>query len=94
MGALCRCFSAILLLQVSSLLCQEPEPEPCRPGFSAEVYTFLVPGRHLERGRALGRALSLDTKSGPKRVLGDVVNQVTLKVSDATEGRLQTQIWK
>lgn len=37
------------------MLCQETEPEPCRPGFSAEVYTFRVPGRHLERGRALGR---------------------------------------
>lgn len=43
--------------QVSSWLCQEsePEPEPCSPGFSSEVYTFLVPERHLEKGHVLGR---------------------------------------
>ncbi|XP_012860621.1 cadherin-1 [Echinops telfairi] len=39
--------------KVSSCLCQEPEP--CRPGFSAETYTFPVARRHLERGRVLGR---------------------------------------
>ncbi|ERE79769.1 cadherin-1 [Cricetulus griseus] len=51
-----RSLSAILfLLQVSSWLCQEQEPEPCRPGFSAEVYTFQVPWRHLERGHLLGK---------------------------------------
>ncbi|XP_021076002.1 cadherin-1 [Mus pahari] len=59
MGARCRSFSALLfllLLQVSSWLCQEskPEPEPCSPGFSSEVYTFLVPEGHLERGHVLG----------------------------------------
>nr|XP_021561410.1 cadherin-1 isoform X2 [Neomonachus schauinslandi] len=43
----------LLLLQVSSWLCQEPEP--CRPGFGADSYTFTVPRRHLERGRILGR---------------------------------------
>ncbi|XP_027950575.1 cadherin-1 [Eumetopias jubatus] len=43
----------LLLLQVSSWLCQEPEP--CRPGFGADSYTFTVPRRHLERGRVLGR---------------------------------------
>lgn len=41
------------LPQVSSWLCQEPEP--CRPGFGAESYTFTVPRQHLERGRVLGR---------------------------------------
>lgn len=41
--------------QVSSWLCQKSEPEPCRPGFSSEVYTFLVPERHLERGHVLGK---------------------------------------
>lgn len=60
MGARCRSFSALLLLlllQVSSWLCQQPESESdsCRPGFSSEVYTFLVPERHLERGHILGR---------------------------------------
>lgn len=56
MGARCRSFSALLLLlQVSSWLCQKSEPEPCRPGFSSEVYTFLVPERHLERGHVLGK---------------------------------------
>ncbi|XP_076988953.1 cadherin-1 isoform X2 [Tamandua tetradactyla] len=39
--------------EVSSRLCEEPEP--CRPGFGAESYTFPVPRRHLERGRVLGR---------------------------------------
>jgi hypothetical protein len=42
-----------LLPQVPSWLCQEPEP--CRPGFSAESYTFTVPRWHLERDRVLGR---------------------------------------
>lgn len=62
MGARCRSFSALLLLlllQVSAWLCQklesEPEPEPCSPGFSSEVYTFRVPDRHLEKGHVLGR---------------------------------------
>lgn len=56
MGARCRSFSALLLLlQVSSWLCQELEPESCSPGFSSEVYTFPVPERHLERGHVLGR---------------------------------------
>ncbi|XP_007538206.1 cadherin-1 [Erinaceus europaeus] len=54
MGAPRRCLSALLLLlQVSPWLCQEPEP--CRPGFGAESYSFTVPRRHLERGRVLGR---------------------------------------
>ncbi|TKC51837.1 hypothetical protein EI555_000109, partial [Monodon monoceros] len=56
MGPLCRSLSALLLLlllQVSSWLCQEPEP--CNPGFGAESYTFTVPRLHLERGRVLGR---------------------------------------
>ncbi|XP_022367183.1 cadherin-1 isoform X2 [Enhydra lutris kenyoni] len=43
----------LLLLQVSSWLCQEPGP--CRPGFGSDSYTFTVPRRHLERGRVLGR---------------------------------------
>lgn len=46
-------FHTFPLPQVSSWLCQEPEP--CRPGFGAESYTFTVPRRHLERGRILGR---------------------------------------
>lgn len=46
-------FHTFPLSQVSSWLCQEPEP--CRPGFGAESYTFIVPRRHLERGRVLGR---------------------------------------
>lgn len=45
--------------QVSSWLCQEPEPEsepePCSPGFSSEVYTFLLRERHLEKDHVLGR---------------------------------------
>ncbi|KAJ8785732.1 hypothetical protein J1605_006692 [Eschrichtius robustus] len=55
MGPPCRSLSALLLLllQVSSWLCQEPEP--CNPGFGAESYTFAVPRLHLERGRVLGR---------------------------------------
>ncbi|XP_068848662.1 cadherin-1 isoform X2 [Capricornis sumatraensis] len=54
MGPRCRNLSALLLLlQVSSWLCQEPEP--CVPGFGAESYTFTVPRRNLERGRVLGR---------------------------------------
>ena len=46
-------FHIFLLPQVSSWLCQEPEP--CNPGFGAESYTFAVPRLHLERGRVLGR---------------------------------------
>ncbi|KAF0884172.1 CADH1 protein, partial [Crocuta crocuta] len=46
-------FHTFSLLQVTSGLCQEPEP--CRPGFGADSYTFTVPRRHLERGRVLGR---------------------------------------
>uniref|UniRef100_A0A8C5VGS5 Cadherin-1 n=1 Tax=Microcebus murinus TaxID=30608 RepID=A0A8C5VGS5_MICMU len=54
MGPACRSLSALLLLlQVSSWLCQEPEP--CQPGFGADSYTFTVPRRHLERRRVLGR---------------------------------------
>ncbi|XP_045299255.1 cadherin-1 [Leopardus geoffroyi] len=54
MGPPSRSVSALLLLlQVTSGLCQEPEP--CRPGFGADSYTFTVPRRHLERGRVLGR---------------------------------------
>ncbi|XP_004690495.1 PREDICTED: cadherin-1 [Condylura cristata] len=54
MGPHCsNLFVLLLLLQVSSWLCQEPEP--CRPGFGTESYTFTVPRRHLERGRVLGR---------------------------------------
>uniref|UniRef100_A0A2R9AKB2 Cadherin-1 n=1 Tax=Pan paniscus TaxID=9597 RepID=A0A2R9AKB2_PANPA len=54
MGLWSRSLSALLLLlQVSSWLCQEPEP--CHPGFDAESYTFTVPRLHLERGRVLGR---------------------------------------
>lgn len=53
--------------QVSSRLCQKSEPEPCRPGFSSEVYTFLVPERHLERGHVLGRG-----KGTPLVLLGRV----------------------
>ncbi|XP_021488159.1 cadherin-1 [Meriones unguiculatus] len=56
MGAPCRSVLALLLLlQASPRLCQEPEP--CRPGFSAENYTFVVPGRHLERDRVLGKVI-------------------------------------
>ncbi|ELK14540.1 Cadherin-1 [Pteropus alecto] len=62
MGPQCRSLNALLLLlQVSSWLCQEPEPEPCRPGFGAESYTFIVPRRHLERGRVLGRGYQIRT---------------------------------
>ncbi|XP_004459660.1 cadherin-1 [Dasypus novemcinctus] len=43
----------LLLLQVSPCHCEEPEP--CRPGFGAESYTFTVPRRHLTRGHVLGR---------------------------------------
>uniref|UniRef100_A0A8C8ZLD3 Cadherin-1 n=1 Tax=Prolemur simus TaxID=1328070 RepID=A0A8C8ZLD3_PROSS len=54
MGPACRSLCALLLLlQVSSWLCQEPEP--CHPGFGADSYTFTVPRRHLERRRVLGR---------------------------------------
>ncbi|XP_055992109.1 cadherin-1 [Sorex fumeus] len=56
MGPRCRRLSALLgllLLQVPSRLCGEPNP--CRPGFGAESYTFTVSRRHLERGRVLGR---------------------------------------
>ncbi|CAK7317233.1 cadherin-1 [Vulpes vulpes] len=52
-GAPALLLPLLLLLQVSSGLCQEPEP--CRPGFGADSYTFTVPRRHLERGRVLGR---------------------------------------
>uniref|UniRef100_A0A2I3G9D0 Cadherin-1 n=1 Tax=Nomascus leucogenys TaxID=61853 RepID=A0A2I3G9D0_NOMLE len=54
----------LLLLQVSSWLCQEPEP--CHPGFDAESYTFTVPRRHLERGRVLGR-VSFEDCTGRQR---------------------------
>ncbi|KAL1784769.1 cadherin-1 isoform X1 [Sigmodon hispidus] len=54
--------------KVSSRLCQEPEPEPCRPGFSAEVYTFLVPGRYPERGYNLGRVKFESCTGRPRTV--------------------------
>uniref|UniRef100_A0A2K6A515 Cadherin-1 n=2 Tax=Mandrillus leucophaeus TaxID=9568 RepID=A0A2K6A515_MANLE len=50
--------------EVSSWLCQEPEP--CHPGFDAESYTFTVPRRHLERGRVLGR-VSFEDCTGRQR---------------------------
>ncbi|XP_036297259.1 cadherin-1 isoform X4 [Pipistrellus kuhlii] len=68
----------LLLLQVSSRLCQEPEP--CRPGFGAESYTFAVPRRHLERGRVLGR-VSFEACTGQPR---------TIYVSDDTRFRVGT----
>uniref|UniRef100_A0A2I3MFX1 Cadherin-1 n=1 Tax=Papio anubis TaxID=9555 RepID=A0A2I3MFX1_PAPAN len=65
MGPWSRSLSALLLLlQVSSWLCQEPEP--CHPGFDAESYTFTVPRRHLERGRVLGR-VSFEDCTGRQR---------------------------
>ncbi|XP_020030898.1 cadherin-1 [Castor canadensis] len=67
MGPLCRSLSALLLLlQVPSWLCQEPEP--CRPGFSAESYTFTVPRWHLERDRVLGRVSFEGCTSQPRTV--------------------------
>lgn len=56
------------LPQVPSRLCQEPEP--CRPGFGAESYTFTVPRRHLERGRVLGRGELRGRREGVERVRG------------------------
>ncbi|XP_023066041.1 cadherin-1 isoform X2 [Piliocolobus tephrosceles] len=65
MGPWSRSLSALLLLlQVSSWLCQEPEP--CHPGFDSESYTFTVPRRHLERGRVLGR-VSFEDCTGRQR---------------------------
>uniref|UniRef100_A0A2K6KXA1 Cadherin-1 n=1 Tax=Rhinopithecus bieti TaxID=61621 RepID=A0A2K6KXA1_RHIBE len=66
MGPWSRSLSALLLLllQVSSWFCQEPEP--CHPGFDAESYTFTVPRRHLERGRVLGR-VSFEDCTGRQR---------------------------
>ncbi|XP_059523640.1 cadherin-1 isoform X5 [Myotis daubentonii] len=85
MGPPCRSLSAplllpllLLLLQVPSRLCQEPEP--CRPGFGAESYTFTVPRRHLERGRVLGR-VSFEGCTGQPR---------TVYVSDDTRFRVGT----
>ncbi|XP_066099279.1 cadherin-1 [Saccopteryx bilineata] len=69
MGPPCRSLSALLLLlmlQVSSWLCQELEP--CRPGFGAESYTFTVPRRHLERGRVLGK-VSFEGCTGQPRTV-------------------------
>ncbi|XP_007450002.1 PREDICTED: cadherin-1 isoform X2 [Lipotes vexillifer] len=69
MGPPCRSLSALLLLlllQVSSWLCQEPEP--CNPGFGAESYTFTVPRLHLERGRVLGRVSFEGCTGLPKTV--------------------------
>uniref|UniRef100_A0A5F5PMP3 Cadherin-1 n=1 Tax=Equus caballus TaxID=9796 RepID=A0A5F5PMP3_HORSE len=79
MGPPCRSLSALLLLlQVSSRLCQEPEP--CRPGFGAQSYTFTVPRRHLERGRVLGR-VSFEGCTGQPR---------TVYASDDTRFRVGT----
>uniref|UniRef100_A0A2K5DLX0 Cadherin-1 n=1 Tax=Aotus nancymaae TaxID=37293 RepID=A0A2K5DLX0_AOTNA len=66
MGPSSRSHSALLLLllQVSSRLCQEPEP--CQPGFDSESYTFTVPRRHLERGRVLGRVSFEDCTGRPR----------------------------
>ncbi|XP_065755135.1 cadherin-1 isoform X2 [Phocoena phocoena] len=69
MGPPCRSLSALLLLlllQVSSWLCQEPES--CNPGFGAESYTFTVPRLHLERGRVLGRVSFEGCTGLPKTV--------------------------
>ncbi|XP_059939492.1 cadherin-1 isoform X2 [Mesoplodon densirostris] len=67
MGPPCRSLSALLLLlQVSSWLCQEPEL--CNPGFGAESYTFTVPRLHLERGRVLGRVSFEGCTGLPKTV--------------------------
>uniref|UniRef100_A0A8B9XLE8 Cadherin-1 n=1 Tax=Bos mutus grunniens TaxID=30521 RepID=A0A8B9XLE8_BOSMU len=79
MGPRCRNLSALLLLlQVSSWLCQEPEP--CIPGFGAESYTFTVPRRNLERGRVLGR-VSFEGCAGLPR---------TVYVSDDTRFKVHT----
>uniref|UniRef100_A0A8D0XQ96 Cadherin-1 n=1 Tax=Sus scrofa TaxID=9823 RepID=A0A8D0XQ96_PIG len=79
MGPPCRSLSALLLLlQVSSWLCQEPEP--CNPGFGAKSYTFTVPRRHLERGRVLGR-VSFEGCTGLPR---------TVYVSDDTRFKVGT----
>ncbi|XP_054435253.1 cadherin-1 [Pteronotus mesoamericanus] len=80
MGPRCRMLSSLLLLllQVSPWLCQEPEP--CRPGFGAESYTFTVPRRHLERGRVLGR-VSFEGCTGQSR---------TVYVSDDTRFKVGT----
>ncbi|KAM8776577.1 cadherin-1 [Rhynchonycteris naso] len=69
MGPPCRSLFALLLLlmlQVSSWLCQELEP--CRPSFGAENYTFTVPRRHLERGRVLGK-VSFEGCTGQPRTV-------------------------
>ncbi|XP_061030527.1 cadherin-1 [Eubalaena glacialis] len=81
MGPPCRGLSALLLLlllQVSSWLCQEPEP--CNPGFGAESYTFTVSRLHLERGRVLGR-VSFEGCTGLPR---------TVYVSDDTRFKVGT----
>uniref|UniRef100_A0A8C4MUK9 Cadherin-1 n=1 Tax=Equus asinus asinus TaxID=83772 RepID=A0A8C4MUK9_EQUAS len=71
-------FPTFPLPQVSSRLCQEPEP--CRPGFGAQSYTFTVPRRHLERGRVLGR-VSFEGCTGQPR---------TVYASDDTRFRVGT----
>ncbi|XP_007938484.1 cadherin-1 [Orycteropus afer afer] len=71
-------FAILLLLQVSSWLCEEPEP--CSPGFGAESYTFTVPRRHLERGRVLGRVSFEGCTGRPK----------TAYLSDDTRFRVAT----
>ncbi|KAF3817705.1 hypothetical protein GH733_012992 [Mirounga leonina] len=71
----------LLLLQVSSWLCQEPEP--CRPGFGADSYTFTVPRRHLERGRVLGRGEVVRPGEGPVALLtleGDALSETQTEV--------------
>ncbi|XP_007110828.2 cadherin-1 isoform X2 [Physeter macrocephalus] len=79
MGPPCRNLSALLLLlQVSSWLCHEPEP--CNPGFGAESYTFTVPRLRLERGRVLGR-VSFEGCTGLPR---------TVYVSDDTRFKVGT----
>ncbi|KAF6076892.1 cadherin 1 [Phyllostomus discolor] len=87
MGPRCRKLPALLpplllLLHVSPRPCQEPDP--CRPGFGAESYTFTVPRRHLERGRVLGRVSFEGCTGLPRSVY--VSDDTRIKVS--TDGVL------
>nr|XP_036881250.1 cadherin-1 isoform X1 [Manis javanica] len=89
MGPPFRGLSALLLLlQVSSRLCQEPDP--CSSGFGSETYTFTVPRRHLERGRVLGRVQIQPVLSPPDHTSFSVPGSGILMSFEGCTGQPRT----
>lgn len=94
MGSPCRRLCALLgllLLQVSSGLCQEPQP--CHPGFSAQSYTFPVHRRQLERSRVLGRVSFEGCTGRPRTVFNSVDSRFQVSTNGVVTVKRPVQLY-